>query len=163
MHAVQKTYGTNPTADRAEGRERIPKEMVSAIMIMPACHHSMLRYLLSPPASSANGSSLPFDPSAEELGDFSWSLRVRFVDCSGEISVISESPLRERLLAQNDMMERAFEPSCESGMSGQRPPREMYSCTPQISNSESIEESVINKTPTKLINSQKGRLEGRRY
>lgn len=48
--------GTSPTVERTDGRDRIPRETVSAIMTMPHCHHSNDLNLISPQATEASSS-----------------------------------------------------------------------------------------------------------
>ena len=68
------SYGTSPIVARTDGSDRMPKDIVSAIMTIPACHHSIVLYLTSECVSSPNGSPLlPSKPSALKGVPFSAS------------------------------------------------------------------------------------------
>ena len=46
-----------PIVAKTDGRDNMPGEIVSAIMIIEHCHHSSVRYLTPSPSSSPNGSA----------------------------------------------------------------------------------------------------------
>lgn len=51
--------GTSPTLANTDGKERIPREIVSAIIKSEVCHHVKVLYLTSACDSSPNGSTRP--------------------------------------------------------------------------------------------------------